>query len=838
MQASLCCMAQGWQLNEQGYFDNSSSQLMVFDDVYAEGHQGGITLVQKGLRVAACGDVRFEATPGQWQGLPKMIGKEVRKQDNRIEVSLAYPDSSKHATGFNPMFYPDFKFGYTISVEGRDNEIDVRVTIDKTVPQEFAGKLGFNLELQPSTLLGQPWLMDEESGLFPHQAMGPTVHRQSNSDHLMPHNLQNLFGDRNVYNPLVADDIISAPLAEGRVFVLNPQDETGRVVIEDKSGQMRLYDGRINHQNGWFVLRSEFAAGATGEVAHWSIRPATDNSWLYTPVVQTSQVGYHPKEQKTAVIELDKRDTRRCDVSLYRITADGRLLVKTAKPVEWGTFLRYNYLKFDFSEVAEEGLYQVTYGTEQGNTFRIDDNVWRNGVTQTEIEYFLPVQMCHMRVRDKYRVWHGRCHDDDATMAPTDLQHFDGYTQGPSTYCKYKPGDQVPGLAVGGWHDAGDWDLRIESQAVQSYLLALMVENLGANWDETSIDFDSHEVEIHQPDGKNDYMQQIENGALTITAGWRSLGRLYRGILCPTIRQYVFLGDATTHTDRIKGTDDDRWVFTEENPGRELQVAAQVAAVGRVLRGYNDTLAVQCIDIARTLYNNYKTEVQVALPKDATAWQKRMQSWLKSALLQTAVELYLDTGEEQYAKAVTDEQDYICQNIGMTGWFIGRFEQKLGNKRFTKAVRAALPAVKEQFDSYLTLTPYGIPHDRGNRGSGSWEPQHLAFTYSMLHDSYPDLFDTGFMSRCVQFFMGMHPGQNRSSFVAGVGHETVKAIYGGNRADWSYIPGAVVPGTNLIRPDLPELLRFPFIWQQGEFCIDGHNTWLHYTVMDLDRSLL
>lgn len=789
---------------------------MVFDDVYPEGHQGGLTLVQKGVRVAACGDVRFEATQGQWQGLPKILGREVDREANTITMRMAYPDTARHATGFNPMFYPDFQFCYTVRVRGVDDGLDVSVCVDRSVPAAFAGKLGFNLELQPSTLLGQPWIMDDVTGLFPHQAMGPTMTLPSNSSHMMAHDLQRLFGDSATYNPLVADNVISAPMAQGKVFVLNPQDQGGSVIIESHIGDLKLYDGRMNHNNGWFVLRTEFEAGAEGEVARWSVRPSVDESWLYAPVVQTSQVGYHPSQEKIAVFELDKRDHDRSEAVLYRITAGGREKVRTSTPVEWGDFQRYTYLQFDFSDVCQEGLYQVCYGTAAGNPFRIASDVWSNGIYQTEIEYFLPVQMCHMAVREKYRVWHGRCHDDDAVMAQVNAQHFDGYTQAGSTYCQYSPGDRVPGLAAGGWHDAGDWDLRIESQAIQTYLLALMVENLGAYWDETSIDFDRHEVEIHQPDGQNDYMQQIVNGALTITAGWKALGRLYRGILCPTIRQYVFLGDATSHTDRVPGTADDRWVFTEQNPWREIQVAAQVACVGRVLRGYNDTLSVQCIDIARSIYEQYAD---------------------RDFSLQAAVELYLTTGEDKYRDAVLSRQDYICTNIARTGWFIGRFDRKLGNRKFSKAIRAALPAVKAEYDAYVELTPYGVPHNRGNRGSGSWEPQHLGFTYSMLHDSYPDLFDVSFMSRCAQFFMGMHPGNNRSSFVAGVGHETVKAIYGGNRADWSYIPGAVVPGTNLIRPDLPELLRFPFLWQQGEFCIDGHNTWLHYLIMDLDRSL-
>jgi len=130
-----------------------------------------------------------------------------------------------------------------------------------------------------------------------------------------------------------------------------------------------------------------------------------------------------------------------------------------------------------------------------------------------------------------------------------------------------------------------------------------------------------------------------------------------------------------------------------------------------------------------------------------------------------------------------------------------------------------------------------VPHDRGNRSSGSWEPQHLGYNYCYLHaallqneitvlhflcrqikfygsmSAYPDLFAPDYIFNAVQYLLGMHPGRNQAAFVTGVGAETMKAAYGVNRADWSYIPGGVSPGTNLIRPDLPELLHFPFLWQ-------------------------
>ena len=174
----------------------------------------------------------------------------------------------------------------------------------------------------------------------------------------------------------------------------------------------------------------------------------------------------------------------------------------------------------------------------------------------------------------------------------------------------------MPGLNEGGWHDAGDDDLRVESQAGTMHGLALAWESFHPDHDQTSIDPKSRIVEIHQPDGKPDILQQIEHGALTVVGGYRALGRFYRGIIVPTLRQYTHLGDFAAQTDNVvfdpktapanaplagngaKGAPDDRWVFTEQNPMRELSAAAGLAASARALRGYDDALAAECLKIA------------------------------------------------------------------------------------------------------------------------------------------------------------------------------------------------------------------------------------------------
>ena len=40
------------------------------------------------------------------------------------------------------------------------------------------------------------------------------------------------------------------------------------------------------------------------------------------------------------------------------------------------------------------------YGDAASPVFRIAKDVWDKGIWQAEVEYFLPVQMCHMRVNE------------------------------------------------------------------------------------------------------------------------------------------------------------------------------------------------------------------------------------------------------------------------------------------------------------------------------------------------------------------------------------------------------------------------------------------------------
>jgi len=67
------------------------------------------------------------------------------------------------------------------------------------------------------------------------------------------------------------------------------------LVIESKGTELKLYDGRMNHNNGWFVISSEVPAGATDNAIEWVITPNVVEDWIYPPVVQTSQGRISPQ---------------------------------------------------------------------------------------------------------------------------------------------------------------------------------------------------------------------------------------------------------------------------------------------------------------------------------------------------------------------------------------------------------------------------------------------------------------------------------------------------------------------------------------------------------------
>ncbi|MXV52110.1 glycoside hydrolase [Pedobacter sp. HMF7647] len=780
-------------LNSQEYLENGGVNVMLAHDFYPEGHQGGVGIIQQGQRVATNGDLRLEPTPGQWSPTPKVGKRVVNKGSREVSVRMEYPNQEVNRKGFNPIIYPDLNFAYTLRIQPAGESFKIIVDLDKPLPASWENKVGFNIELFPGILFGKSYYMDNQPGIFSRQPNNQLYKDESGEDQVKP-------------------------MAMGRTLMVSPESPAQQLIIKNiGEGNLELLDGRARHNNGWFVVRSLVKKGASKKAIEWLVTPNAVQNWQRKPVIQVSQIGYHPSQQKIAIVELDKKDLKRYPATLLRLSEKGGFEKVTAlKGKDWGDFLRYHYLQLDFSNVTQKGMYLISYGSYRSNPFSISPDIYKENVWQPTIDYFLPAQMCHMRVNEKYRVWHGWCHLDDARMAPLDSNHFDGYIQGAETLTNFKPGEHVPMLNRGGWHDAGDYDMRVESQAETIYGLTLAYEQFAEKHDNTSIDQKTLVTEIHQPDNKPDILEQIEHGLLSVTASYRSMGRFYRGIIEPTIRQYVLLGDPANLTDNIdydsskkqgesfqSNIPDDRWVFTEKNPRRELETAASLAASSRVMKGYNDTLSKSCIEIAQAIWE-----------------QNTANDLLERTHL--ASELLLTTHERKYANYLINKLATITSKINQTGWYIGLSMAAVNDKNYSAAIKKAVQTMFANIQKQGLLTPYGVPYEPNIWGAG-WTIQNFGARQYFLHVSFPDIVSDRYMLDALNFILGVHPGSNTSSFVSGVGSRSMTTAYGFNRADWSYIPGGISSGTALIRPDFPELLDWPYLWQQGEYVL-GYGT--------------
>ncbi len=827
--------SQELKINNDGYFETPGLTVMVHNDIYPEGHQGGITIIQHGTRVAADGDLTLARTPGQWQPFPFLLKKEILKDKEEIKVTLKFPDSTRELTEDQPIIYPDFELTYNLRVIADSDMFHIIVDLDKPLPQEWVGKVGFNLELYPGDLFGKTYLIDDQSGIFPRYANTP-VEQEADGE------------------------IEATPMAEGKTLVVAPEDKYRTITITSKDGMLQLLDGRVIHNNGWFIVRSLVLGGATANAIEWIVKPNVVKSWMYSPVIHTSEVGYYPKQTKVAVLELDKRDTSSNEVKINKIISEGGFeTVLSVQPVDAGNFLRYRYLKADFTSVEEPGMYIVQYGEKISDPFKIGNDVFKTGVWQPAIDYFLPAQMCHVKVFEKYRVWHDDCHLDDALIAPENINHFDVYAQ-KKILPGFKPLQHVKGLDKGGWHDAGDYDLRFESQIGTILTLAYAYEEFNLkDYDQALINEDEEIVEIHHPDGKPDVLQQIEHGVLTVLGGYNNIGQFYRGIICPTLRQYTLLGEAGEMTDNKVYTGklpkkyegfwydhisnkydkyfyvqnnrhtpkefvkdlDDRIVFTEDDPGWQIYGVTGLAAASRVLKGYNDSLSDECINTAEKIWRKY---------------QSAKGEHITNRKIQALVELILTTGKKEYKDGLINMLPEIVKNINEVGWMVGRIMTMINDENFVTTVNREILKVKDRIDNLCKENPFAVPYHPEIWGAG-WGIQRFGFQHYFLHKSWPDIFSIEPMLSALNFIIGCHPGENTASFVSNVGANSQTVAYGFNMADWSFIPGGDISGTNLVRPDLPELKVWPYMWQQTEYVVGGGSTNFMFLVLGADKIL-
>jgi hypothetical protein len=857
------------KVTDKNYLDTQGFSVFLYDSTYhpvfVDQKNTAMEMILHGQRIATNGDVRLKPTPEQWDLVATLKGRQADKANNRLIANLAFPT---------------FDLSYTLEVAAEPGGVKVSINLDKPLPQKLSGRAGFNLEFLPSIYMGKAYLVDgSKAGIFPRTPNDPMVKVLPLEDEpKKAYYLEDWEKAKGYTEPL--------PFAEGRSITLGVDDPLARVKVESDTADLMLFDGRNRAQNGWFVLRSLIPSSKTTGAIVWHIRPDLIPNWTRPPMIAHSQVGYAPGFSKVAVLELDPKYDGPKTAKVLRLMEDGSYKQAFEGPVTPSTlWLRYAYSKFDFTPVKDPGLYVIEYADQRTAPFPIAEDAYAN-IWQDSLDHHLAVQMDHVSVREGYRVWHGASHLDDGRMAPVVGEQFDGWNQATATDGRYKGGDRIPGMNVGGWYDAGDYDLEEPAQLSVIQSLALAYREFNLKYDELTVDEAAREVEMHRPDGVPDTVEQVKHGALLILAQFHNIGHAIRGTHEPDLRQYTHLGDGASKTDgRIydpklglnevkgdySGKPDDRWIFTSTNPFFQWNAIAALAAAADVLKGYDDALAKDCLETAIKAWNDEKahptpypaggvfggaaaapgggvlaasqgvvsgarngrtssgtpassgtTGAQPAPPAgfDRSGFNVAME-WA------AALELTIAThGAEPYKSRVKElfPQMITPQQMGSRGWTAVRALPYL-DASAKDQMREVVKTYMAGLDKQLDATPFGVPPSLGTWG-GSGAVVDMAIRMYFLHKTFPDLVSSEYTLRAVNYILGTHPVSS-TSYVAGVGTVSKTKTYSNNRADNAYIPGAVIPGYIIIKPDFPECIDdFGFLWFEDEAVVAGSASWV------------
>ncbi|MBN2763292.1 MAG: glycoside hydrolase family 9 protein [Bacteroidales bacterium] len=806
-------------LNDLEYFETQGVNVLVYSNLFTGGFNdektAGIELIHHGVRTAQGGAVRLSHTPEQWDLVPAIPTRKVNRESLSIESILRYED---------------YDFDSRVVVTARGSGVEISVYLDKPVPAAIEGSAGFNLEFLPSQYWGKTYLMDGRYNRFPRYVVGNTVTKPNSEK------------PRQFKGYVTSDDrgtgkfIDPLPLETGRTILFAPEYPELLVKITSPDTDLMLFDGRMLAQNGWFVVRSILPAGKTGKVLTWTIEPNAIKGWIREPNIGFSQVGYLPSQQKVSVIELDKKDKPLEKASICKIDDDGNAAeVFSGNVVPWGDYFKYHYVKFDFSSVKTPGIYYIQYGSFKTNNFLIENNVY-DKITDATSDIWIPIHMNHMFVNEAYRVWHGEPFKDGYLQAPAPTDHFDMHRQGPTTDTKYKGLELIPGLNVGGFFDAGDFDIETGSNIG-------VVQNFVQTWeyfkplrDQTFVDQKQRYVDLHRPDGTPDVLQFIEHGTMNLVAQAENIGHMASTLSNSVLDNYHHLGDAASITDglpynpnlgpyevaadgRSSGVKDGMWAFTSRNPGLDLMAATMFAATSRALKGYNDDLSARALQQSKRLLKE-ATELMAGQPQGFAG------RFGGSANMGTNLQLYISTGEKQYIDKFQELLwPALDRNVSMS--ILTALEAiPHMDASYKEKLRPYVIKYKEYIDGLEKDNPYGVPIGLGNwAGSGGVVSFGTTICFASKH--FPDIIDASHAFKTTNWLFGCHPYHNYS-LVATVGAARPKAVfYGNNRADFSFIPGNVAPGILFRKPDHFENYDdWPFIWGQNEGTIGGNTAYL------------
>ena len=350
------------------------------------------------------------------------------------------------------------------------------------------------------------------------------------------------------------------------------------------------------------------------------------------------------------------------------------------------------------------------------------------------------------------------------------------------------------------------------------------------------VDETAREVEMHRPDGVPDAVEQVKHGVLQVLAQIKAIGHPIMGIIEPTLREYTHLGDAASNTDgriyseklgpnevdgNFSGKPDDRWAFTTKMPVLQYGAAASLAAASQALKGWDDPLAKECLDTAVKLY-----EESTRIPRHRRAGGFGPRGMAAAGRWNAALELLIATnGGEIYKKRVLELFPTIRQRFVWLQRLDGRARPALHGRGVQKATRRGGKGLRGR-------AGYRPGQDSVRRSAqpatwgGSAAGGRIRLPDVLPAQGIPGDRRHGLHAAGRQLPAGNASGLEHFVHLLSRDGLEVKA-YGNNRADNTFIPGGMIPGYIVIKPDFPECIDdFGFLWFEDEYTISVAGKWI------------
>ncbi len=584
-----------------------------------------------------------------------------------------------------------------------------------------------------------------------------------------------------------------------------------------------------------------------GRLLHFTLTPPPLDPGPNPAAVRYSHAGYLPGGAKQAVLEIDARDSfPSLAARLERQTESGAQTVLTGEFTPTLQDFWKQFAVFDFSAVTEGGEYRIVWAGGATEWFPIAPNVFQNR-WQNTLDFFLPFQMSHAAVDLGGGLSHAASTLDDAIAAPPNTTGADSFisyeADGASGY--------VP-LDAGGWFDAGDYDLNVSAQAFVVHQLALAWEEFSPPRDLHGLDVPNRRLNVNQPNGVPDLLEQIEWGTRWLLSMQAADGRVFVGVV-ETPEKYGQTALPEDMTDGVPNSGDERWLFNDYHSDVNLKFAAALSAASRALNGANPQLAQQARQAALLAWDYFQTHPEVYRETVYFyGWEEGREQMISAA----AAELYLTQPDPAYLQTLEQFRPYF-ENLP-TEWpaptesahsgfwyaspFLARLYPQLPEGALKASILAALETAADSLRQQAAPAPFPLMQDWHYSDWGA-----SGVFINAINDAYwlekvvPSRIQVADLLPAAYWIYGLHP-VNDFSLVFGSGlpeplyhyHGILHVRFAGAPAS---VPGAVVPGiATYTGAGVLYYLDQPESYRNNEACIYDAASFL-FAMMMLERHL-